>query len=199
AVTDEKNRMRLDNIRAEGKRMNALAETLLSLATGDSRQLTAEKTSVDFSYMISSVVSMFEPAVFDLNRAIESEIEDGIFVHGDPNQLRRLADILIDNALRYGAEKSPIVVRLSTVNRKEALLSVTSQGTPLSQEDCTRVFERFYRLDASRGQTNGFGLGLSIAMETALRHDGKIWAESDGETLNTFYVKLPVKLSSQTS
>ena len=193
AVTDEDNRMRLDNIRAEGKRMKALTETLLSLASGDSKKQAAVKTSVDLSYVISSAVSMFEPAVFDLNRAIQGEIKEGISVLGDQSQLRRLADILIDNAIRYGEDNSPIVVKLAVVNKKEAQLSVVSQGMPLSDEDRARIFERFYRVDASRGQTNGFGLGLSIAQEIVNEHNGKIWAESDGVKLNTFCVTLPMQ------
>lgn len=199
AVTDEDNRMRLDNIRAEGKRMKALTENLLSLASGDSKKQAAVKVPVDLSYVISSAVSMFEPAVFDLHRVIRGEIAEGIFVLGDQSQLRGLADILIDNAIRYGEDKSPIVVKLAASSKKEALLSVASQGTPLSDEDRSRIFERFYRVDASRGQTNGFGLGLSIAQGIAGEHKGKIWAESDGVRLNTFFVTLPMHSVSQIS
>ncbi len=199
AVTDEDNRMRLDNIRAEGKRMRALTETLLSLASGDSKKHTAEKTSVDLSYVISSAVSMFEPTIFDLGRVIESEIEENVCVLGDQSTLRRLADILIDNAIRYGADKSPIVVKLAAANKKETLFSVTSEGTPLTDEERARIFERFYRVDASRGQTNGFGLGLSIAQEIVGEHKGKIWAESDSVKHNTFSVILPMQSPSQVS
>ena len=199
AVTDEDNRMRLDNIRAEGKRMRALTETLLSLASGDSKKHTAEKTSVDLSYVISSAVSMFEPTIFDLGRVIQSEIEENVCVLGDQSTLRRLADILIDNAIRYGADKSPIIVKLAAANKKETLFSVTSEGTPLTDEERARIFERFYRVDASRGQTNGFGLGLSIAQEIVGEHKGKIWAESDGVKHNTFSVILPMQSPSQVS
>lgn len=194
-VNDTTNRMRLDNIRAEGKRMKALTETLLNLASGDSKKQNTVKTSVDFSYVLSGAVLMFEPSVFDLGRVIESEIDDNLQILGDENQLRRLADILIDNAIRYGADKSPIHVKLKSSNKKEALFSVTSEGVPLSGEECIRIFERFYRLDASRGQTSGFGLGLNIAQGIAEEHGGKIWAESDGEKLNIFFVKLPLILT----
>ncbi|MBN1777709.1 MAG: HAMP domain-containing histidine kinase [Clostridiales bacterium] len=192
-VKDKTNRMRLENIRAESKRMKALTDTLLSIAHGDSNQKKPVHEPVDFSFVLSGAVLMFEPAVFDQGREISSEIEDHIIVSGDQNQLRRLADILIDNAIRYGADGSPIFVRLASGGKKEALLSVVSEGTPLSDEDRKRIFERFYRVDASRGQTTGFGLGLSIASGITEEHKGKIWAESDGEKRNTFYVKLPVQ------
>lgn len=191
AVSDEKNRVRLDNIRAESKRMKALTENLLELARTDSRPNAIKKESVNFSFVLSGAVLMFEPAVFDLGRSIQSEIQDDITVSGDREKLRQLADILIDNAIQYGADKSPVTVRLSAVKKKEALLSVVSEGIPLTDEDRMHIFERFYRVDASRGQTKGFGLGLSIAKSIVREHDGEIWAESDGKKLNTFFVKLP--------
>ena len=191
AVTDDKNRVRLDNIRAESKRMKALTENLLELARTDSRPNATVKEPVNFSFVLSGAVLMFEPTIFDLGRSIQSEIQDNITVSGDREKLRQLADILIDNAIQYGADKSPVTVRLSAVNKKEALFSVVSEGTPLSDKDRMHIFERFYRVDASRGQTKGFGLGLSIAKSIAQEHGGEIWAESDGKKLNTFFVKLP--------
>ncbi|HPF87390.1 MAG TPA: HAMP domain-containing sensor histidine kinase [Candidatus Limiplasma sp.] len=192
AVTDEKNRMRLDNIRAESKRMKALTEALLNLARTDSKPKSTAKENVNLSFILSSAALMLEPTIFDLGRTIESEIEENVTIHGDQDKLRQLADILIDNAVQYGAEKSPIVVRLKKQNKKEALMSVISEGIPLSAEDCTNIFERFYRVDASRGQIKGFGLGLSIARSIAEEHGGKIWAVSDGKSKNTFFVKLPI-------
>ena len=64
-------------------------------------------------------------------------------------------------------------------------------GAPLSPEQCRRVVERFIRLDASRAQVAGSGLGLSIAQSIVQEHGGRIWAESDGVKTNTFAVRLP--------
>ncbi|MFH1880108.1 MAG: HAMP domain-containing sensor histidine kinase [Bacillota bacterium] len=193
AVTDEKNRMRLDNIRAESKRMKALTESLLNLARADSRKKTGVKETVNFSFVLSGAALMFEPAVFDLDRSITCEIQENVFLLGDQDKLRRLADILIDNAIKYGAQKSPILVGLTVNSKKEALFSVVSEGMPLSPKERAHVFERFYRVDTSRGQTTGFGLGLSIARSIVDEFGGKIWAESDGVKRNAFLVKFPVK------
>ena len=192
AVQDEKNQKRLDNIRAESKRMRILTEALLDLARTDSKPKAIRKENVNLSFLLSGASLMFEPTIFDLGRSMDCDIEDNITVSGDGNKLRQLADILIDNAVQYGAEKTPITIRLSLLNKKEVLLSVVSEGVPLSAKDCVSVFERFYRTDDSRGQTKGFGLGLSIAQSIVTEHRGKIWAESDGIRRNTFYIKLPV-------
>jgi len=192
-ITDKQNRVRLDNIRAESKRMKALTENLLELARSDSKPKASVKESLNLSFIISSAALMFEPTIYDLGRSLHSDIQDNVTVFGNREMLRQLADILIDNAVQYGAEKSPITVRLSVIGKKEALFSVISEGIPLSAKECTSIFERFYRVDASRGQTKGFGLGLSIAQSIAEDHGGKIWAESDGKKQNTFFVKLPLQ------
>ena len=193
AVKGEKNQVRLDNIRAESKRMKALTENLLDLARTDSKPKAVRKEPVNLSFLISGAALVFEPTIFDLGRSLRCEIQENITVSGNRERLRQLADILLENALQYGADKSPITVRLASAGKREALLSVTSEGAPLSAQDCASIFERFYRMDASRGQTRGFGLGLSIARSIAQEHGGKIWAESDGKSLNTFFVKLPAQ------
>ena len=192
AVTDKANQKRLDNIQIESKRMKTLTEALLTLARTDSRPKDTKKETVDFSFLLSGASLMFESTIFDLGRSLVCEIEDHIMVSGDAGKLRQLADILIENAVQYGDAKSPVTVRLFLPNKKETLLSVISEGIPLSVKDCTSIFERFYRMDDSRGQTKGFGLGLSIAQSIVLEHNGRIWAESDGKRRNTFFVKLPV-------
>ena len=194
AVTDEKNRIRLDNIRAEGQRMKGLVEDLLALARSDNKPSLAVREPVNFSYLVSSAALMLEPVVFDRKRPLRCDVTEGLCLLGDPARLRQLADILLDNALKYGDPETPIGVTLapgSRKDRRDMLLRVQSQGAPLSPEQCRRVFERFIRLDASRAQVAGYGLGLSIAQSIVQEHGGRIWAESDGVKTNTFAVRLP--------
>jgi len=125
---------------------------------------------------------------------LTSDVAENLTVLGDAGRLRQLTDILLDNALKYGAPLSTIEVTLTAVGKKDKrdlLLSVASEGAPLSPEECASIFERFYRLDQSRTLVAGYGLGLSIAQSIAREHGGRIWAESDGVKTNTFYVRLP--------
>jgi len=194
AVTDAKNRIRLDNIRAEGQRMKGLVEDLLSLARADNKPTLAAKEPVNVSFIVNSTTLMMEPTVYDQKRALTSDVAENLTVLGDAGRLRQLTDILLDNALKYGAPLSTIEVTLTAVGKKDKrdlLLSVASEGAPLSPEECASIFERFYRLDQSRTLVAGYGLGLSIAQSIAREHGGRIWAESDGVKTNTFYVRLP--------
>ena len=191
AVTDEKNKIRLDNIKAESQRMKGLVENLLTLARSDSKPGLATRVPVNFSFVVTGATLTLEPTIFDQGRTIDCQAEENLTVLGDGDKLRQLVDILLDNACKYGNVGSPILVRMSASGKKELLLTVASEGAPLPPDECLNIFERFYRSDKSRGEEKGYGLGLAIAQTIVREHGGKIWAQSDGIKVNTFSVKLP--------
>ena len=116
---------------------------------------------------------------------------EGVTVPGDGDKLRRLVSILLDNAVKYGAEGGTITLALEKTER-QARLTVSNPGEPIPAEQLSRLFERFYRADASRGEKSGFGLGLSIADTIAREHKGALRVESGrGET--RFVFTMPLK------
>lgn len=198
-VTDEKNKNRLDNIRAESQRMKGLVENLLALARSDSTPVLASRVPVNFSYIVTGATLTLEPTVFDLGRTMDCQIDENRTVLGDGNRLRQLVDILLDNAMKYSNPGSPIRVRMQGLSKRELLLTVTSEGTPLPPKECKSIFERFYRSDRSRGEEKGYGLGLAIAQSIVDEHQGRIWAQSDGIKLNHFFIRLPCMDSEDTA
>lgn len=191
AVTDGKNKNRLDNIRAESQRMKGLVENLLALARADVSNAPSPHAPVNFSFVLTGATLTLEPTYFDQGRTIDCQAEENLTVMGDAGKLRQLADILLDNAFKYGNDGSPIRVNLVGIGKKELQLTVASEGTPLPPQECKNIFERFYRSDKSRGQEKGYGLGLAIAQSIVQEYKGRIWAQSDGVKINTFYVRLP--------
>ena len=196
AVADEKNQMRLDNIRAESQRMKGLVENLLMLAHSDHKGNKTQLVAVNFSFCITSATLAMEPAVYDAGRALEMKIEEDLFIRGSDMQVHQLVEILLDNARKYSDPGSRIVLELCRQN-KEAVLSVSSSGEPLSSKDCQNIFERFYRLDQSRSREKGYGLGLSIAHDIVSRFGGKMEASSDGVRTNTFTVRMPLVMENR--
>ena len=97
---------------------------------------------------------------------------------GDDEKLRQLVSILLDNAIKYGAENGTIALSLQKLDRQGRLV-ISNSGEPIPPEQLSHLFERFYRADSSRGEKSGFGLGLSIASAIAKEHHGKLRAESD--------------------
>jgi signal transduction histidine kinase len=191
-VTDEKNKNRLQNILAESQRMKGLVESLLTLARTDQKPTLQKKESVNLSYLVNGSTLALESTLFDAKRALDVQVAENLTVAGDAARLRQLVEILLDNACKYGAAGTPVTVRMGVAGRREALLSVASEGAPISPEECESIFERFYRSDKSRGEVKGYGLGLAIARSIAQEHGGRIWAQSDGVKVNTFFVKLPL-------
>lgn len=201
----EKKHRHLLRIQDEANRMKYLVESLLFLAQTDAGQIRSEYKKFDFSALIQSAVLSFESVAFETGKEIVFDVAESVRLHGDEEKIRRLVHILLDNACKYGKKDSVITVNLSLtdcsqhsgtsrrmVSKKEARLTVTSEGAPLSEHDIQNIFLRFYRTDPSRNQVSGYGLGLSIAQNIVSEYGGIITASSDGINKNTFMVSLPV-------
>ena len=118
-----------------------------------------------------------------------------IAVMGDASALRRVIDILLDNAFKYTT--SPGKVTLSAREESgRAVLSVEDTGMGIAAEDQTRIFERFYRVDKARSrEMGGAGLGLAIAHWIVQLHQGTITVESAPGKGSVFRVEIPATSS----
>ena len=181
----------LDNIQASSRQMKELVEEMLTLARSDNparREPVRER--VNFSDLVTDSVLQFEPLVFEAGKTLEENVAEDLCVTGDPAKLKRLVDVLLDNARKYTPPGGQITVTLVPESGKRARLSVRNEGEPIPPGDLERIFERFYRADPAR-TAGGFGLGLPIAREIAREHRGRLWAQSDPAEGNTFVFTVP--------
>lgn len=178
------------NILTMSRQMRTLVEPMLELARADDIKSHTVFSSFDLSRLISSVILPFEPVFFERGLTLHADIAENILIKGDPDKLRQLLEILLDNAQKYSHEKGATWVALQKRGRKHCLLTVANEGDAIPAQNMENLFKRFYRADESRTRTGSFGLGLSIAESIAAYHKGKIWAESKNG-INTFFVKLP--------
>jgi two-component system sensor histidine kinase CiaH len=185
---DPKNKARLENIAEEAKRMKQLVEDMLSLAKPDGSGPKPVLGSLNYSYLVNSIVLMFEAGIFESGKRFKYEIQDGISVMGDESKLRQLTEILLDNACKYSAPEGLISVRLQP-DKNDAVLEIANEGETIPQEELAKIFERFYRADKARS-SGGYGLGLAIAKTIVTEHEGKITVKSE-DGLTTFCVQLP--------
>ncbi len=177
-----------ESILTMSKQMRGLTESLLELARSDNHSKEISFEDVDFSNLISEAVLPFEPLYFEKELTLICEIQDNIIVSGDSTQLCRLADILLDNAMKYSYPNTAVTVSLKR-HRDYCIFSVSSHGDTISKTDLKNIFKRFYRVDKARNANHSYGLGLSIAESIVKQHNGKIWAESDNGA-NVFKVRL---------
>ena len=110
---------------------------------------------------------------------------------GDESALRRVADILLDNAFKYTAQ--PGVVGLSLEQKGDrVVITVQDSGIGIADEDKDRIFERFYRVDKARSrEQGGAGLGLAIAQWIVAQHRGSIVVESKPGQGSAFRLEFP--------
>ncbi len=180
-----------DNILSESRLMKRLVEEMLTLARADNLTQLPVLSEVSLSDAAEDCALAFEPVAFEAGKPLEYTVAEDIAVLGDRDRLGRLISILLDNAIKYGAEGGTITLSLEKADR-QACLTVSNPGEPIPAEQLPKLFERFYRADASRGEQSGFGLGLSIAAVVAQEHKGALRAESD-ETSTRFIFTMPLK------
>lgn len=121
----------------------------------------------------------------------ENGVDPEVRVIADPEQLRRVINNIIGNSVKY-LDKTPgkIWLRLSDVG-DFVECDIEDNGRGIAKQDLTRVFERFYRTDASRNsQVGGSGIGLSIVKKIIEDHGGRIWASSEEGAGTTIHFQL---------
>ena len=180
----------VEGIHAESLRMKALVEDMLTLARTESGT-RPETEAVDLSDTVLESVLAFEPVAFESGRELVYDIQPELTVMGSGVQLRRLTDILLDNAVKYAAEGTPIRLLLRQEGRCAAL-RVENRGETIPAEKLRHIFDRFYRADESRSGGEGFGLGLAIAQSIAQSHGGSIGCASE-EGVTRFIVTRPLQ------
>ncbi|MBR3225078.1 MAG: sensor histidine kinase [Atopobiaceae bacterium] len=182
----------------ESTHMKNLVEELLELARTDESSMGTQdvmrKERVDFSDLVESSALEFDAIAFERGTQIDQDIEEGLFVQGDPEWLGRLCKILVDNACKYSSVGTPVTVTLTHEGR-HGVLTVNNHGNVIDPQDLPHVFDRFYRTDKARSRsarTGGFGLGLAIAKGIATSHGGDISVTSTEQDGTTFRVSLPL-------
>ena len=175
--TDESGRQELSgSLLVMARQMRTLVDRLLELARSDSGKHKEAEADVDLSRLVDERVMSFEPLLFEAGLSLQSEIEPGISLRGRAGELAQVVDILLDNAGKYSTAPGTVRLSLRRKDSRRCTLTVETPGEPLSEEDCERIFERFYRRDPARSRSGGFGLGLSIAKELVEGHKGRISA-----------------------
>jgi two-component system OmpR family sensor kinase len=185
AVPDgEKTRELISRIEKESMRMGYLVEDLLMLARMDqSRELAM--TDVDLSSLVKEAVTSAEAAGKD--HPITTDIAHNVHTQGDADKIYQVVTNLLANARAHTPDGTPIHVATYS-NEEGSFISVADKGPGLSLEDQERIFERFYRVDASRQRTgsDGSGLGLSIVDEVMKAHSGMVSVASEPGNGATF-------------
>lgn len=181
----------LHHIKSETERMKTLTNDLLYLTEMDDMREETLHVPFDVSEAVLGVILTMEAVIFEKDISLDYDIEPGLTALGSSEQIKQVCMILLDNAIKYTNPKGAIAVTLKRQHGHVAL-AVTNTGEGITPDHLDKIFDRFYRADASRSRRQGgYGLGLAIAKSIVERHKGRIAAKSAPGKETTFTVQLP--------
>ena len=178
AYFNDKDEKWIHNMKNESERMIKLVTELLDLAKTE-EELDISMEDNNLSDIVEGSILTFESLFYENNIKLKYDIEPNINMICNENLIIELMSILIDNSIKHCSKKGKVFVNLYKKN-KQITLEVKNTGNQIKKEDEEKIFERFYKVDSSRNRnSNNYGLGLAIAKNIVLRHNGKISAHSD--------------------
>jgi heavy metal sensor kinase len=173
------------------QQMRRLTESLLQLARLDAGQESFEQRPCDLAEAARACVERLRPLVADRHLRIDCELAPAP-TWGDADRLGQVITNLLSNAIVYNRNDGSIRVRCGTEGGS-VVLAVADTGIGIAPEHLPRIFDRFYRVDASRsGAAGRTGLGLAITKAIVEAHGGTIAASSQPGAGTEFIVRLPM-------
>jgi signal transduction histidine kinase len=190
---EEPNPETLQVMLVQSERLGRLVDELLDLSKLESGDVPLEREPVEVAPLVAQVLSEIQVARPEAAVSVSDELPvDLPAVYADRERVHQVLFNLLDNAVRLTPSGGRVTV---TASRHDGSVevAVADTGPGISAEDLPRVFERFFRVDASRSRDDGgTGIGLAIARSVVEAHGGRIWAESEPGKGSTFTFELPV-------
>ncbi|MGH2612812.1 MAG: sensor histidine kinase, partial [Rhabdochlamydiaceae bacterium] len=166
----------------EVQRLNELVEQLLFLANQDAEDKKIHLEYVDITDIVSSSLASFSSPTKQKNIQTNVVLPDkNVVIKGNATLLQQLFHNLIDNAVKYTEDNGKINVAFKD-EQNTISITIKDTGIGIAEEDQKKIFDRFYRVDPSRSQIKGYGLGLSICQTIIDIHKGKLLLESKKNT-----------------
>ena len=193
ALDDPANRRRfVEIIRDHATRLARLTEDLLELSRIEAGELKLEFQPVSVQQLVDSCVETVSLKAGAKQLELKVSVPEGLpDVRGDANRLQEVLQNLLDNAVQYTPPGGSIEVSAANSN-KQIVITVADTGIGIPQAEQSRIFERFYRVDAARSrEAGGTGLGLSIARHIVEVHAGRLWVESTVGEGSRFHFSIP--------
>jgi two-component system phosphate regulon sensor histidine kinase PhoR len=185
-------------MKTQATRMARLIDDLLSLSRVELAEHRHPETPVDLVAVVRQVVDGLQTLAQDRNVEVAVALPDPpAMVPGDRDELVRVFENLIENALKYGASGKRVDIGFAAAaapdDAPEILVTVRDYGPGISAADLPRLTERFYRVDVAQSRAEGgTGLGLSLVKHILNRHRGRLMIESNAGQGATFTVRLPL-------
>jgi two-component system phosphate regulon sensor histidine kinase PhoR len=187
----------LSIMREQAQRMARLVNDLLSLSRIEQNLHLRPQAPVDIVVILRHIADTLAPMASDNNVCLKLGVPAKAVVTGDRDELLRVAENLVENAIKYGASDPRSTSRQVEIDLlaepRQCVLTVRDHGPGIAPEHLPRLTERFYRVDPGQSRAKGgTGLGLAIVKHIVARHRGRLGIESKLGEGTTFSVSLPL-------
>lgn len=181
----------ISRIKKEADHMNMLIADILEVSKLESNDIRPKVMKVDVNVLIEDIMETFKPRAEEVGVTIYDYSKPGTFVYADYGHMDEIVSNLVSNALRYNKKNGKVWIYAA--NEGGFLeLKVRDTGIGIPKGECSRIFERFYRVDKGRSRaTGGTGLGLSIVKHILSYYDGTIDVSSKTGSGSEFKVRIP--------
>ena len=177
-IRTEENKAYTDSIKNQVERLKFLVNDLLTLARLDEGNVKVIKETFNLSDEVVNSALPFDAVAFEKGKILTLDVEKDIIYDGAKDGVKQILNILLDNAVKYAKDGGEIKVSLKKTGAR-VVLSVYNDGSLIPDAESNKIFERFYRGDASRSrESGGNGLGLAIAKSIATANKWQLFAES---------------------
>ena len=173
----------IDKAQAQTEKLTELVNSMVMLSRMDEEESPLKPEEFDISAAVEDTAGSFSDFALSRGHELSINVEQGISYRGDEYAVRQLVSILLDNAVKYAVDSTPISVELRRA-RKGVILRAENTCVSPENIEADKLFDRFYRADKSRSESgSGFGIGLSIARGIAEGHKGRISAKINGDRI----------------
>lgn len=189
---DKKASENLANMDTQLNKLSSLINDLLDVTKIETGKMAFNYTLFDFDTLVANTVGQVQIISENHKIIINSKIDKHIFA--DRERIGLVLTNLLTNAVKYSPDAKKVNVHISEKDNN-VVMSVQDFGIGIPRGELGKVFERFFRVKGSTGDTYpGLGLGLYISAEIIKRHSGKMWLKSKFNKGSTFYFTIPIKL-----
>lgn len=184
----------LNVIASEARRMAKLVTDLLALSRYDNNTVKVEKTEFDLGDLVKKCQEKLEIEISKKHHKVENLVTANVpLVYADKSGIERVVLNILTNSIKYTKENGTIKIYVGFVYN-DAYIKIIDNGIGIPEEDLSRIFERFYRVDKARSrELGGTGLGLSIAKEILDQNDGSIDIKSEVGKGTEVVIRIPTK------
>lgn len=163
----------------ESNRLKILVTELLNLSRNEQKNLSIEQ--INLSNLIDELTNMLSES---LTQSIHLEGKADVFVNSDIMAIREILTALVENAGKYSDENSEILIKFNHQG-----IEIIDEGLGIPDNEKTKIFDRFYRVDKSRSETEGLGIGLAIARQYAQKANLSLYVTDNQPKGSIFHVK----------